>query len=273
MANKWITFIKEYAKKNNLTYSCALSDPECIKAYRLENPKIEKKKVMKNIMKPEKKDYESLLKEETDYTDILEEIKQMKKIEPKPKKEPKFQNMQLVVSTEPVKKGANMRIKIEKPKITKQISNLSDLLNLSELPDLSKLEKEVDDIFSIQKLKFDISKKPKIPNMRIMTPELINKEKDIIKFKKSFKKTIKNLLDILEVVKGKSVDIVSKLKFVRDTRSILDDAYNEIYKLDDYDLKKIYNNYLDLILSEIQNIDIKIQKDIKKEERKKKNKI
>lgn len=33
MANTWIEWVKSYAKKKNLTYGCAMSDPECKKGY------------------------------------------------------------------------------------------------------------------------------------------------------------------------------------------------------------------------------------------------
>jgi hypothetical protein len=38
MANsKWIQFIRSFAKANNMTFGCALSDPECSRQYREEN--------------------------------------------------------------------------------------------------------------------------------------------------------------------------------------------------------------------------------------------
>jgi hypothetical protein len=38
MPNRWIEFIREWAKQNQTTYSCALSDPELKIAYRLQFP-------------------------------------------------------------------------------------------------------------------------------------------------------------------------------------------------------------------------------------------
>ena len=32
--NSWISFVKEYALKKGITYSCALSDPKCKEAYK-----------------------------------------------------------------------------------------------------------------------------------------------------------------------------------------------------------------------------------------------
>jgi hypothetical protein len=45
MANKWIEHIRTYAKSKNISYSCAVSDPECSKTYKEKQEK----------SKPEKK--------------------------------------------------------------------------------------------------------------------------------------------------------------------------------------------------------------------------
>ena len=34
MPSRWIEFVREWAKKNNMTYSCALSQPQCSQEYR-----------------------------------------------------------------------------------------------------------------------------------------------------------------------------------------------------------------------------------------------
>ena len=34
MPNQWIDFIKDYAKKNNLSYSCAMSQPAAKQEYQ-----------------------------------------------------------------------------------------------------------------------------------------------------------------------------------------------------------------------------------------------
>jgi hypothetical protein len=33
MANKWVQFVKEYAREHNLSYMCALTDKNCRQAY------------------------------------------------------------------------------------------------------------------------------------------------------------------------------------------------------------------------------------------------
>jgi len=37
--NPWIVHVKKYAKKNNLSYGCAISDPECAKEYKMNKGK------------------------------------------------------------------------------------------------------------------------------------------------------------------------------------------------------------------------------------------
>ena len=34
MSNVWVEFLKDYAKSNNITYSCALSDPRAKQEYK-----------------------------------------------------------------------------------------------------------------------------------------------------------------------------------------------------------------------------------------------
>ena len=38
MANKWVAHVKQWAKKNNTTYGCAISDPNCAKDYKGGKP-------------------------------------------------------------------------------------------------------------------------------------------------------------------------------------------------------------------------------------------
>ena len=41
--SKWTDFVKDFARRNNMTYGCALSDPACSKEYKEHNPKLTKK--------------------------------------------------------------------------------------------------------------------------------------------------------------------------------------------------------------------------------------
>ena len=41
--NRWIKHIREYAKRNGVTYSCALIDPRCVEEYRNPPPPVKRK--------------------------------------------------------------------------------------------------------------------------------------------------------------------------------------------------------------------------------------
>ena len=47
MANKWIQHIKDYAKRNNMSYGCALSSEGCKNEYNKKKLKKNKKKLKK----------------------------------------------------------------------------------------------------------------------------------------------------------------------------------------------------------------------------------
>ena len=47
MVNNWILHIKDFAQRNNLSYGCALSKPECSAEYREKYPKPLTKKQQK----------------------------------------------------------------------------------------------------------------------------------------------------------------------------------------------------------------------------------
>jgi hypothetical protein len=58
MANRWHDFVRKYAAKNNVSYMCAASSPECSAAYRREYPKNkpEVKKARKEMASMEKEE-------------------------------------------------------------------------------------------------------------------------------------------------------------------------------------------------------------------------
>ena len=98
MANRWVEFVKEYSKKNNISYTCAMCE---IKTKGLYKP-LEKKGDTKKIkIKKQKAEYED--EEEAEYEDKEKEeiedlifkklekkkeeiIKEMEEIERKPKR-------------------------------------------------------------------------------------------------------------------------------------------------------------------------------------------
>ena len=54
MTNSWVDFLKDYAKSNNITYSCALSDPRAKDEYKegKMTTKDYSKPVIERVMKP-----------------------------------------------------------------------------------------------------------------------------------------------------------------------------------------------------------------------------
>ena len=59
--NKWIEHIRNYAKTHNLSYSCALSNPDCKKSYRTPNTTMDENQLKKSKIK----DLENLYYDET----------------------------------------------------------------------------------------------------------------------------------------------------------------------------------------------------------------
>ena len=54
MPNAWVTHVKKFAANNNVSYSCAVSMPECKQSYKKEPTKVSKTKE-KEEPKPETK--------------------------------------------------------------------------------------------------------------------------------------------------------------------------------------------------------------------------
>jgi hypothetical protein len=78
MGNKWTDFVKEYAKKHNMSYGCALSDKKMKEEYH-------KKKGTKTTTKPKKKEkteeesLDEVLEELGDFQDIADSLYMKKK--------------------------------------------------------------------------------------------------------------------------------------------------------------------------------------------------
>jgi len=53
--NSWIQFIKEYSKKNNISYGCAISDGKAKKQYQLEKIRKDKPKLQEKIRQDKQK--------------------------------------------------------------------------------------------------------------------------------------------------------------------------------------------------------------------------
>lgn len=105
--NRWILFVKEFAKKNNISYACAISTPECKEEYRAKYGS--RKKL------PMKKEREMMGAEDINRDEIV--------IYPKPKsksKKPKVvESMEMEDINRLLPKG-----RIEKSKILEQIGKM-----------------------------------------------------------------------------------------------------------------------------------------------------
>ena len=49
MPNAWVTHVKKFAANNNVSYSCAISMPECKQSYKKEPTKVSKTKEKEDI--------------------------------------------------------------------------------------------------------------------------------------------------------------------------------------------------------------------------------
>lgn len=81
MANDWVNHIKEYAKRNNISYGCALSLEDCKNEYKI-------KKGLKEVQKVKEKKKEPKLKE-------VQKVEEKKK-EPKIKEVPKVEEKDII---------------------------------------------------------------------------------------------------------------------------------------------------------------------------------
>ena len=49
MANPWITHVRDFAKKNGVTYSCALADPKVKDGYVKQSVSVKKPRAKKTV--------------------------------------------------------------------------------------------------------------------------------------------------------------------------------------------------------------------------------
>lgn len=50
--SNWVDYVKEFAKENNITYGCAMTNDECKRSYKLNKPPKKCKKCTDNPSKP-----------------------------------------------------------------------------------------------------------------------------------------------------------------------------------------------------------------------------
>jgi len=74
MTNPWILHVKQYAKKHNLQYGCAISHPECAKEYKANKGKVKDDEAVKL-----RKDLMKLLKKNGIYYEEKDSIEKLRK--------------------------------------------------------------------------------------------------------------------------------------------------------------------------------------------------
>jgi predicted metal-binding transcription factor (methanogenesis marker protein 9) len=74
MVNPWILHVKQFAKKNNLQYGCAISNPECAKEYKMNKGKVKDDEAVKL-----RKDLTKLLKRQNIYFEEKDSIEKLRK--------------------------------------------------------------------------------------------------------------------------------------------------------------------------------------------------
>jgi len=96
MPSAWVEHIRDFAKRNNLTYGCALSDPKCSEEYRIKFPKPAKKGKKGKKLDLSKTEFTPLEEAEID-----KEPKTKMIVEKKPPKEPKAPKRKTKTTPEP----------------------------------------------------------------------------------------------------------------------------------------------------------------------------
>jgi len=126
MANDWVNHIKEYAKRNNISYGCALSSEDCKNEYKI-------KKGVKEVQKVKEKKKEPKIKE-------VPKVEEKKK-EPKIKEVPKVEEKDII---DKLNKYNNKMMKYEKEYETEdEIKKPNEpLLKDKKSQKLKKLTKE-----------------------------------------------------------------------------------------------------------------------------------
>jgi hypothetical protein len=139
MPNKWTTFVKEWAAKNNLSYGCAMTKPECKDEYRKANPKpIKTPKKRQAKAKAKDVSYESL--EEAMPTEAKKPINL--KIKELPKK-PKISAAQKVFETpDLIREIASYKETITDEDVKKIIRDMKEMRFYENLMDLFHIDRE-----------------------------------------------------------------------------------------------------------------------------------
>ena len=80
MANKWILFVKKWSAKNNMSYGCAISKPECKAAYKKEYPSKQEETFREAIERGNMEDEDRDIKDKKDKIDFPNLLSLLNKI-------------------------------------------------------------------------------------------------------------------------------------------------------------------------------------------------
>jgi small-conductance mechanosensitive channel len=130
MANsKWIQFIRTFAKANNMTFGCALSDPECSRQYRQQNNIQKNRKTVKNKS--------NIYDEHAFDLERLSSKSSRKSLRKSSKSsiESLYNYLARIKTNSPPKSQSNTKTKTQRQRIKEIANNLNIDINVNEIPD------------------------------------------------------------------------------------------------------------------------------------------
>ncbi len=131
MPNKWTEFVKDWASKNNMSYGCAMTKPECKEAYRAANPKVSKSTKRRNKLKGVKEIPFEKLEEAFHSTEPKKKNISIKK---KVKEIPFEKLEEAFPSTEPKKKNISIKKKEPVSKVRTEVEKIEKKMEKKKEP-------------------------------------------------------------------------------------------------------------------------------------------
>jgi hypothetical protein len=190
-ANRWTNWVKEFASKNNLSYGCALSTPECKEQYRAKygNRKKLSQKQEKEMMMGEDKD---------------------------------APNIQLTIAEEPKKKGRPKKYATEaEAKRAKSINTMeAKKRRQAEKKALKEAEKMGAEDFDVKPIK---KKNPELEMMGMEDKDAPSKEKYLSIIRKNIKK--------IKAGKTVPKEIIEQIKVAYDANAMTEKEMEEALTL------------------------------------------
>ena len=138
MANKWIQHIKDYAKRNNMSYGCALSSEGCKNEYN-------KKKVKKEQKEVKKVKKNKVIEDEEEEDEEIEEPKTTKKPISFDNKSDELQQLIYITPMDKIQKALsklNYKGRMQTNKVMLNMQLLQNFNTIEKIQDLIDLLKE-----------------------------------------------------------------------------------------------------------------------------------